>query len=125
MNRTVIGSLKTLSLKVLTVVMAMVVQFDIMDSLLSDVSVYAVDESVAEQTIIVSDDMHQSSVIDEAYCSNSPSPSKSRIKNLYNHNLCQYIQDVYTFFFQQTQRENIVLPSISHDLWILYCVYII
>ena len=112
-----IESLKIWTVKILAVAMAMVVQFDIMDSVLSDVSIYAV-----EQTLLLADDMGQSSVIDEAYY-HGTSTVKSRIKNSYHNNLFQYIQEVYTLFSQYTQKETIITPGVLRALWIFYCVY--
>ena len=115
-------SLKIWAVKFVAVVMAMVVQFDIMDSVLSDVSIYAVDEQEVEQTLLLADDMGQSSVIDEAYY-HSSSTHKSRVKNSYNNNLFQYIHEVYTLFSQYAQKETIITPGVSRALWIFYCVY--
>lgn len=118
-----IKTLKTLSLKLLTVIMAMVIQFDIMDSVVGDISIMCViDEENAEQTVLIADDMGQSSVIDEAYCHNTSS-HKSRVKNLYNNNYHQYIHEVCTLFSQYTQKETITIHSVFKSLWVFYCVY--
>ena len=117
-----IESLKIWTVKIQAVAMAMVVQFDIMDSVLSDISIYAVDEQEVEQTLLLADDMGQSSVIDEAYY-HGTSTVKSRIKNSYNNSSLQYIQEVYTLFSQYTQKETIITPGVLRALWIFYCVY--